>query len=282
MRITNLDLYSPNFSEAITFSLRDYDPSAQYMVRTIAGLDAEEIIPKYYGSGLKTKPKYYDLSMKEREIVLRVVLSPRFRLDESYSDVRDTLYRAISSTRGGQVTLSFIYVGTTVAQISGFITKFEVAYFNKLPEVQLTIKCDNPLFRAVNPVVFSGPDLKTTNPINIPDSLSTSPHGLTLQVTFKASSPAFTIQDAAANPEWVFKVIPNGGFITQDQLYISTEFGNKYLYMVRAGVTTHLVDKLQPTSISPVIFPGANFLHFPELDMFNWNKIQYYPAYWGV
>jgi hypothetical protein len=245
-------------------------------------LDAEEIIPKYYGSGLMTKPKYYDMSLKEREIVLRVVLSPRFRLDETYSDVRDTLYRAIAATRGGQVTLNFIYVGTTVAQISGFITKFEVAYFNKLPEVQLTIRCDNPLFRAVNPVRFLAPDLSTVNPIKIPDSLSTSPHGFSMQVTFKAASPAFTIQDVPTNPEWVYKVIPNGGFINQDSLYFSTEFGNKYLYMIRAGVTTYLVDKVQPTSIAPTIFPGQNVFHFPELDMFNWINFQYYPAYWGV
>jgi hypothetical protein len=282
MRVTNVGLYAANNVEAITFSLSRSDPTAQYMVRTIIGMDAEDLVPKFYGFGLVTKPKYFDFGMKPRELVIRIVLNPRFNMDESYSDVRDDLYRIISATRTGMVTLHFNSGGTTVAKISGFITKFEVPHFSPLPEVQITIRCDDPMFRAINPVIYDPTELKTTNPIIIADSLSTAPHGFTMKVTFKATSPQFSVQDLASNPEWKFLVIPSGGFASGDVLYFGSERLNKYLYMVRSGVTTYLVDRIQPGSIWPIIFPGANTFYFPEIATFNWNELLYYAAYWGV
>ena len=281
MRVTDVSIYSNNI-EAINFSVRSADPKSQYIVRNMVGLDAEEIIPKFYGMGLYTKPKYYDFNLKSRDIVIRLVLNPRFQLDESFSDIRDALYRAISSSRTGLVALHFNAGGTTVARIFGFITKFEAAYFTNLPEAQLTITCNDPMFRAINPIYYNISDIKTVNPVVIADNLSTAPHGFNMQVTFKAASPSFTVQDASLNPEWVFKVTPNGGFLSGDILYFSSEYSNKYLYMVRSGVTTYLLDKIVSGSIWPIVFPGGNNLYFMEIPSFNWNALSYYPAYWGV
>ncbi len=285
MRVTNVSLYagtSPAAVEAITFSLRESDPSSQYMIRNMIGLDGEELIPRFYGFSLTTKQKFYDFGMKPREIVIRIVLNPRFNLDESYSDVRDTLYRAISTVRTGVVALHFNSGGTTVARIYGFITKFEVAHFNQLPEVQLTIRCDDPMLRAINPVRYVTADLKTTNPIIIPDSLSTAPHGFQMELTFKANAPSFTVQDASLQPEWQFKVIPSGGFLNGDILRFSSDYLNKYLFISRGASTIYLVDKIQPESVWPIIFPGATSFHFVDIASFNWDKIEYYAAYWGV
>lgn len=282
MRVTSVGMYSSNYEEGITFSLRDADPTAQYMVRTIIGIDAEEIIPKFYAMGLQTKGRFYDFGMKPRDVVIRAVLKPRFNLDESYSDVRDELYRAISANRTGITTLHFNSGATTVAKISGFITKFEVPYFAREPEVQVTVRCEDAMFRAINPVSYVASELKTTNPIIIPDSLSTAPHGFQFQVTFKATSADFRIQDVATGPDWQFIVTPNGGFLNGDVLYFSSDYSNKYLYMVRSGATTHLLDRINPQSVWPILFPGANSFHFVNLAQINWNSLSYYPAYWGV
>ena len=282
MRITAVEMYSARFEESVNFSLRDRDSSAQYMVRTILGLDAEEITPKFYGWGSNTGLKFYDFGLKPRDIVIRVILNPNIKLDESPADIRDELYRAISSDRTGRVVLHFKSGGTVISRIFGFIVKFEVPYFVQLPEVQLTIRCDDPMFRAINPVVFTATELGTTNPIRIPDSLSTSPHGFSFQVTFKAAASSFTIQDLATNPEWKFKVTPAAPFASGDVLCFSSDYSNKYLYMVRGGTTTHLMDRIEPTSIWPILFPGANELHFIDIASFNWNKVEYYAAYWGV
>lgn len=282
MRVTSVTLYADPGEEVITFSLRDPDSRAQYIVRNITGLDAEELIPRFYGAGLYTKPKFFDIGIKPRDIVMRIVLNPRIRLDESYSDIRDDLYRAISATRTGMVMLHFNAGATTVSRIGGFITKFEVPYFTQLPEVQITVRCDDALFKAINPVIFNPADLKTTNPILIADSLSTAPHGFYMQLTFKATAASFTIQDVPTNPEWKFKIIPNGGFLSGDVLYFSSDWSNKYLYMVRGGVTTYLIDRIEPQSIWPIIFPGANSFQFVDIASFNWNSLSYYAAYWGV
>lgn len=281
MRVTNIGLYS-NDVEAITFALQDVSASDQYMVREILGLDTDDLVPRFYGFGLQTKPKFYDFVMKARTIVMRVVLNPRFNMDESYSDVRDTLYKAISSVRTGQVTLHFNSGGTTVARVFGFIVKFEVNHFSPLPEVTVTIRCDDPMFRAINPVLYKSSELKTTNPVIIADSLSTAPHGVEMQMTCKTACPSFTIQDEQTNPEWLFKIIPSGGFLAGDVLNISSEAFSKQLYLTRAGVNTYLVDKLTPESIWPVIFPGATTFYFLDLANFDWNYLEYYAAYWGV
>jgi hypothetical protein len=285
MRVTNVGIYTgtpQDAVEVINFSLNAGEPDAQYMVRNMIGLDGEELIPRFYGFSLQTKKKYYDFGMKARDIVIRIVLNPRFELDESYSEIRDELYRAISATRTGQIALHFNSGGTTVARIFGFITKFEVPHFSPLPEVQITVRCDDPMFRAINPVVYLPAQLSITNPIIIGDSLSTAPHGFQFQVTFKANTPSFTIQDAVTNPEWLFKIIPSGGFLTNDVLNFSSDYANKYLYITRAAANIYLVDKIQTDSVWPIILPGSNAFYFLDIGNFNWNRLEYYAAYWGV
>jgi hypothetical protein len=281
MRVTDISLYSGEI-ETISFSLTKSDPDARFMARDMAGLDTEELVPRFYGFGLQSNSKFYDFVLKPRLIVIRFVLNPLFSLDESYSDVRDQLYKSISSSRDGVVTLHFEASGSTVAQIDGFITKFEVPYFTPLPEVQITMRCDDPIFRGINPVVYKPSDLKTTNPIIIADSLSTAPHGFQAQLTFKAATPSFHIQDQLTNPDWMFQVTPSGGFLNGDILNISSEYAAKQLYLTRSGVVTYLVDKISTQSIWPIIFPGSTTFYFPEIANFNWNSLTYYPAYWGV
>ncbi len=140
MNITSLSLFS-NETEAIQFDLRNVASKSPYMVRQIVGLDADELITKFYGSSRTTNKRFHDFSLKPRDIVMRIVLTPRFHLDEDYSYVRDALYRAISATRTGEVQLQFHSGASTVAQIYGFVSKFEVAYFSQTPELQLTIRC---------------------------------------------------------------------------------------------------------------------------------------------
>lgn len=285
MRITDVALYSgrpEGAEEIITFSLSRADPTAQYMVREMLGMDNEELIPRFYGFSLASKSAFYDFAMKSRTLVIRVVLNPRFNLDESYSDIRDHLYRAISAVRTGVVALHFNAAGTTVARIFGFITKFEVPYFTPLPEVQITIRCDDPMFRAINPVRYAPTELAVTNPLTIADSLSTAPHGFAFQATFKAVTPTFTIQDLPSNPEWLFKVTPSGGFLVGDVLNFSSDYANKYLYIDRGVTRIYLVDKLNPESIWPLVFPGATKFYFLDIASINWNNLEYYAAYWGV
>ena len=281
MRVTDIELYSSRNVNAITFSLREVKPDDRYYIKETTGLDAEDLIPKFYAAGLVNKAKYYDFGMKPRIIGMRFILNPNFKLDETVSDLRDAIYRIISASRTGKVTLNLNASGTTVAKTAGFITKFEASYFTDKPDLQLTIQCDDPLFRGIASIVYDD-ELKQTNPQVIVDSLSTAPHGFSLIATFKAASPTFTIQSSATTPEWKFTVTPDVAFASGDVLYFSSDQANKYLYVVRGAVTTYLMDKIMPTSVWPSLFPGSNTFTIPEIATLTLNKIEFYPAYWGV
>jgi hypothetical protein len=282
MRITDIELYSSAGVEALTFSVQKASVDEKYYITNIVGLDAEELIPRYYGAGLVTKPKYYDFTMKPRIIVMKFRLNPNFAMDETVSDLRDDLYKIISASRTGKVSLNLISLGSIMAVASGFITKFEATYFTDKPELTITVQCDDPMLRGVNRVIYDDATLVNSNPIVILDTLSTAPHGFAIQVTFTAVSSTFTIQSAASNPEWKFLITPSGGFAINDVLYLSSDKLNKYLYMVRSGVTTHLMDKVELTSLWPMIFPGSNTFYIPEIANLDLDQIDFYPAYWGV
>lgn len=281
MRVTSVSLLA-NDEQTLQFDLRNVNAQSQYVVRTIIGLDADEIVPRFYGFSKDGVKRFYDFRLKQREIIMRVVMNPRFNLNETHSDIRDELYRAISATRSGLLQLQFYAGASVVAQISGHMTKLEVPYFSKTPELQLTIRCGDPIFRGINPVIMEPEDLEEENPIIIADSLSTAPHGFETQVTFTATTPTFTIQNTETDPEWDFKITPPSSFLAGDTLHIGSGFTNRYLYMVRGGVTTHLLDLVDPGSVWPTIFPGFNEFHFADIDNFDWNFIKFYAAYWGV
>jgi hypothetical protein len=256
---------------------------SRYIVKQILGLDADEIIPRFYGFSKDGTKRFYDFRLKPKDLVMRVVLNPRFSLNETNSNIRDELYKAIAPTRTGQLEIQFHSGGTTPARLYGHITKVEVPYFSQIPELQITIRCDDPMFRGLTPVVLDATDLGSANPVIIADSSSTAPHGLALKMTLTASLATFIIQDKASSPTWKFEVVPATTFLTGDEIYLSTEFTNRYLYRIRSGVTLHLLDKIDPEdSVWPIIFPGENPLYFPGMASLDWNYLQFLPAYWGV
>lgn len=281
MRVTSIHLTSEE-TDAITFDLRATNAKSKYIIRNIIGMDADELIPRFYGFSKDGDKRFYDFKLKPREIVMRIVLNPRYNLDENNSDVRDSLYKVISGTRTGVIDLEFYAGASTVCKISGHIVKFEVPYFSNEPELQITIRCNDPMFRGINPVYMAPEDIPSTNPILIPDSISTAPHGFSMQITLTATLANLTIQDKASSPEWDFKVIPASTFLSGDVIHFSSEFNNRYLYMVRSAVTTHLLDRIETTSVWPMIFPGFNEFHFVNIASFDWDFIQFNSAFWGV
>lgn len=283
MNITSVDMY--NSSGVLIASLSFRDPSARnpYIARAIVGLDADEIVARFYGISQQSRARYYSLTLEKRDVVIRISLNPNFA-SQTYSDLRDNLYKMIASSRTGLIELRFNNKLGSVAHVYGFIKKFEAPHFNEQPEVQITMECDDPILRGLDRVEPIAVPTQLSS-ATITDDLSTAPHGFIFDVTFTAPSPSFIIEESAT-PEWAFIVTPgtigaNTGFVTDDHLFYSSEAGNKYLYMIRGGNTIHLVDKVIPESIWPIIFPGPNFFESAD-EQFIWNHVSYFPAYWGI
>lgn len=277
MKLTSVELHPSGSSNVCELSFQDPRRVNPFNIRTITGLDADEIVARYYGGVGESAPKFYNLSLESRTIVVRIELNPSLKDGETYSDLRDELYRLIASSRTGVVQLRFKNGDDTIAAISGFVSKFEASHFAKNPEAQLSINCVDPILRALEPVVINASELDPAQTI-IVDAESTAPHGFKFAIAFTDAVPLFSIGDV----DWDFEIAYPGGFLTGDVLHYSNEQDSKYLYLVRDFVTTHLADRITPNSVWPIIFPGENTLSCGNPTRLDWISVSHYPAYWGV
>lgn len=279
MKITSIDIQAINSPDAITLSFRDPKSINPYNIKSILGLDAESIVPQYYGSpGGST---YYSLSLDKRVITMQVGLNPTFADGKSYSQLRDEFYKKIYSSRYGKLQLIFKEGSSEVATISGFISKFEAPLFDQLPELKLTIECDEPMLKALEPVTIYSPTLDPSNTV-LSDNKSTAPHGFSfeMQISSAGSLPSLTIIDP--KDTWFFSIAPTGGFINQDILHFSSDY-SKELYIERYGIgIIYLADAVVTGSVWPLIFPGDNTFNFSHSEDLLWLSVSYLPTYWGV
>lgn len=277
MKIDNVDLICSSADNTINMSFRDPGATNPFIAKEILGLDADEIVPRFYGRSTDGD-RQYAFSMERREIVIKLQLNPEFTANQTYSDLRDDVYRCVSSSRSGLVRLDFKLGVVNEAYIKGFITKVEAGLFAESQEIQITIRCDDPQIRGAGLGIYDLTDLDSTFPV-ITDDKSTAPHGFAFDVLFTANSPRFSLTDPIAE-DWEFIITPVGGFLTGDILYANTESNDKYLYYVRGSVVTHLIDRIDPGGAWPLIFPGINT--FQNEAVVTWEHISFVEAYWGI
>lgn len=280
MRVTSVELHPADSASVAVLSFRDPSRANPFNIKNINGLDADEIVSNYYGVSANSSDKLYSLSLQKRTIVLLIELNPDFSVGETISDLRDTLYRMISSTRTGVVELKFKDGATTKVSVSGFVTKLEASHFVKTPELQVTIECSDPILRAPTDTVISAGSL---NPVStdLVDNLSTAPHGFRTNLNVQNVFPDFIIEDPS-DQSWIFKVSPNGGFLPGDVIYFSSEHNNRYFYVARGEDDIHMSDAITPDSVWPIMFPGSNVFALTDNTLLIWNSVSYKPAYWGV
>lgn len=277
MKLTSVEIHPDGSSQVAVLSFRDPKAQNPYNVKGITGLDAEEIVPRAYGSSGAVK--FYNLALAKRTIVIRIGLNPDFSTG-TYSDLRDALYKMIASSRTGKVQIQFKNDTVAVAAVSGSVAKVEAPQFEKTQEVHITVNCDDPMLKAVDPTVVPIAGLDPALTV-ITDDVSTAPHGLTFDVTYTAPTASIQITDPD-DPTWVFEVIPGGGFLVGDVLHFSSEFNNKALHLIRGAATVYLADVISPGSVWPIIFPGVNNIALSNAANLGWTDISYYQTYWGV
>lgn len=275
MRIQGIDLYS-NDKLIINFNVAGPDFENPYKLKAMTGTDADEITPLFYGQGEVSNTKYYDMMLQPRDIDMRIGLNPNYNLDIRPGDLRGEIYKAIASSRSGLVQLRFKDDEIPVAVISGFVTKLQAPVSTREPEIQLTIRCSDSLFKSYDAMAQEVTSLSKTAPLII-DPVSTAPHGFKFRLTFTGSVNPFIFKDPG--DDWLFRI--NYAFLNGDQLYFSSVNGDKYIYRVRGGSTLHLMDVLAQGSVWPILFPGENQFAI-NTSSFNWNEVYWYDTHWGI
>lgn len=282
MKLSSVTVITSASTQTV-FGVREYDEDCRYLVKGIVGIDADDLVPKFYGFGLSSGKKMYEYTMEPRDIVMRVILNPMFRINEGVGELRDELYRLVSPDRVGELNVQFNSGGVISCAINGRVTKLEAAHFSKVPEVQITIHCDDPMFRSIAPIDIAPADLPSTNPVKLTDQPATAPHGFVFKVKFTAVTSTFVIQDDPTTPDWRFEVTPATSFQIDDELHVSSEYGNKRVFWNKAvGTDIDLMDKVSFDSVWPQIFPGLNELYFMQIANFDWLEVSYNSAFWGL
>ena len=284
MKITSIDVISSSLTDLINLSFRDPTSQNSYIAKAIVGLDADEISSKFYGVGNVTNNKYYSMSMAKRTLVISILLNPKYELGETPATLRDDLYKGISSSRTGALTLNFKDGTNTVAVIQGFLAKVEATHFSNTPEIQLTVECIDPMFTSPDFVDIDLDDITDNLQPTITDDVSTAPHGFLFSAVINQPITGLIVSDAVY-PEWSFRL--TYPFLTDDVLYFSSVNNNRYVYISRESQTIHLVDKIAANSMWPVLFPGENTFVITatenyNLDYITWESISHKHTYWGI
>lgn len=281
MNITSVEFHPEGSTQVVVLSFRDPRRLNPYNIKGLEGLDVDEVRPRHYSGSGSLGKKFQNLSPGKKEVVALIELNPNFATNDTYSDLRDDLYRMIQSSRTGMVQIQFKYGSSVVAAISGFVSKLESALMTQTPSVQITFDCGNAMLKAPIPVDVDISDLEP-DAFTLTDMVSTSHHGFAMNINIIDPMATFTMTDPG-DPDWVFTVSPVGGFEDNDILSFSSDFDGKYLLIIRGVTPIFLGDVLTQGSVWPLIFPGRenNFaLANPEklvlLD------VTYYPTFWGV
>jgi hypothetical protein len=274
----------------LTFDLNTMAPNSPYILKGITGLSAGDVMPMNYGSSFTGVP-YYEMSLDKRDITLKIGLNPVYSTETGERlELRDSLYKAIYSARDPRIWFDIYNGQNYLATIGGLVTKLDASHFTAKPDVDLTIKCSDPYFKAPQrtTVDVSSWNLNTSPKFGVNYTNGSAPVGF--RVSFQLNSPAESFGFLSGDDCWEF--IVEHEFLSGDIIYFSSEYGEKNIYCYSptlhsadfSGIT-RLADKLTSTAIWPILFPGQNefeVLATPGVSSINIISLSYQAAFWGV
>lgn len=306
MLVDNVDLAAQNGSRTINFGFRDPGNRLPYQVKSITGLDADEIINHFVGNSSTNTgvPSFSTPTIVKREVTLLLGLNPDWGVPQTFSSLRDDLYRLISACPSGGVLIRFNYGASeddshVKAYLVGRISKVEANHFVDRPEVQLTITADEyPMLEAwttetQEPIWIERSELGGTEAVKLIDEISTASHGFEVEFSFTGTAQKFKMEGLSSLDGLRFE-IAGFTFANGDVLHLRSKPNDKAIYVVRSGVVTHLLDKVSAESIWPLMIPGDNYYTWATAtslispyvygtpNVADWYMAGWTPTFWGV
>ncbi len=276
MKLTRI-IFVSNGLPIVELSFRDPGSTKQFIAKQIVGIDADAVSPKFAGLSL-SQQKHYTMTPEKKDLVFSILLNPDFGAGDTFSSLRDKLYKAIAASRTPQISIQFLNGTELVASLSGFITKLENDQFEKTPIVNVTVRIDDPILRGTEEDIDTEEFGSTS--ILFDDIKSSMFHGFGFQAVIDDADPMalFKIEDTIS-PDWTFQV--NYVFEDGDEIYFSSVDTDRHFYIIRGITTIHLIDTLISGAVWPIFFPGPNDLTITS-PAFTFIRMWHTPAYWGV
>lgn len=310
MEMTELQICSagnaPNtFVKQVSFFVQERVHNNPYILKKATGLDPEELI-RTYNDG----PAFFRIQPKERVIMLQVKLNPNYTERISIGNLRDYLYKLISSNTKAytwnsdtKLQLRIMNGALYVGSLFGVISKLEADIFSNSPDVKIEITCDDPFIRSVNPIdlsdsiqtnstnthtYFNGITYNVESSFSCEDLVSTAPHGFSFEAECISMPPSsdtepkkFIVWDSRDPMHYIFSTTHD--FYVGDTVHFSSEEDNRYLYVreyYAGGNKVDLLNRIYWGSIWPFLYPGNNFIEVSE--GFNITAVRHRESFWGV
>lgn len=284
MIVDKFKLRSQELGDIAIFDLNAMSIDNPYILKGLTGISASEITENNYGYS-SSGQSYYEMVPSARDISMKIGLNPVYSSSGIRQDLRNVLYKSISSSRSPSISFDAYNGNQLLATIEGIIVKLDASHFTDKPEVDLTIRCKSPFFKGPSRTTVDVSTF-TSNSITINYSNGNAPVGFTASFKMDVSTSSFGI--APADNSWVFSV--EYPFSNYDILQFSSEEGNKSVSVYRpseqvgenTGIT-NLADKITSNSNWPIIFPGQNnFLTTVDPVQFTFLSCSYHASFWGV
>lgn len=278
----------------VTLGLENVSETQSYILEDVVGLDPDQVGPvytgSYSGSDSTYSAKYYDVVSPPRTIGMRIKLNPNIANGETYSSLREALYKLIWKSRTALVEIHLRNNNVVSAMTKGFTTRFEAPLFTSDPYIAITFYCPNGLLTAQNYVTFTHANIyDTLDKYIITDNYSTAPHGFKMTLDVDYDIYSVTVQGLTGYDSYPFKI--NMDLDSGSKIYFSSETDNRYLYYTAPSSSTkvHIADKIDSNQVWPMLFPGQNNFSIQSVphaelygDLVPISSLSHKYAYWGV
>ncbi|HMT88024.1 MAG TPA: phage tail family protein [Dermatophilaceae bacterium] len=233
------------------------DVSQGLIVESIEGLDPVKATIVSSSFAQLDGEQYQSARREKRNLIIKLALEPDYAVG-SVQGLRNLLYQFFMTKQS--VRLRFFSVGQPTVDIEGMVESFVAPKFTKEPTATISILCFDPDFFTPDVVQVPGNTVSTgTETTHIyPGSVET---GVLFKLWVNRDISEFTIYHRPADDSLrALDFQAPTPMIAGDLLTISTQPGNKYAMLKRAGVDTSILYGISPQSNWINLFPGPNKL----------------------
>lgn len=233
------------------------DVSQGLIVEDIQGLDPVKATIVSSSFAQLDGEQYQSSRREKRNLIIKLALEPDYAVG-SVQGLRNLLYQFFMPK--SRVRLRFFSVDQPTVDIEGRVETFVAPKFTKEPSATMSILCFDPDFRTPTPVIVPGTTvasgLETTH-----NYLGTVETGFVFRLMVDRNISEFTIYHRPSDDSLrALEFQAPTPMIAGDVLTISTQPGNKYATLTRAGIDTSILYGISPQSNWINLFPGPNKL----------------------
>ena len=233
------------------------DVSQGLIVESIEGLDPVKATIVSSSFAQLDGEQYQSARREKRNLIINLALEPDYAVG-SMQGLRNLLYQFFMTKQ--RVRLRFFSVGQPTVDIEGRVESFDAPKFMKDPTAKISVLCFDPDFFTPDLVILPGGTVSTTIETThiYPGPVET---GIVFKLLVDRNISEFTIYHRPADDSLrALEFQTPTPMVAGDVLEISTQSGNKYARLTRAGVGTSILYGISPQSNWINLFPGPNKL----------------------